>query len=167
MTFNKRIYVYLVLFNCFCFAGNSAAFALDLNDVAKCSNYMNNFNHKYGRQLLNNGYTHNTVYDDNLYAASMNMQLAFMVTVAFKENWDLSSYESYMNRMKNSPMLKRVYRFDTKNVENMGVGDLRSKAFGAKCKIALDDYIGALKGQQNALQIFDQLAVYMEKMRGY
>jgi hypothetical protein len=165
----RSAYTPFCLFFLFCFylVKATSAHAINSNEVAKCSNYMNNFNHKYGQQLLNNGYTHNTVYNDKLYAASMNMQLAFMVTVAFKENWDLSSYDNYIYKMRNSPMLKRVYRYDQKDVENMRVGDLKAQAFGAKCKIALNEYIGALKGEDSALEIFDQLAIYMEKMRGF
>ena len=82
----RNLYVFLLSLN---------ANAWDKNTVAKCSAYMNNFNHKYGAQLLDNGYTHNTVMEDSLYVSSMKFQIGFMSKTAFNEKWDLSSYDSF------------------------------------------------------------------------
>ena len=70
--------------------------ATTLNSAAECSVYMNLFNQKYGLQLIDTGYTHNTVMEDDLYKRSASYQLMFIVAASLHENWNVQSYDNFI-----------------------------------------------------------------------
>ena len=81
----------LVFLTLVAFAGNNPAFSYSNNALAECSALNNNFNQKYGAQLLDSGETYNSILNDKLYFVSSSYQSMLMAKISYLENWNLSS----------------------------------------------------------------------------
>ena len=143
--------------------------ASTLNSAAECSVYMNLFNQKYGLQLIDKGYTHNTVMEDDLYKRSASYQLMFIVAASLHENWNVQSYDNFIDAFLDSEIMDIVgeYEKQHKELSVKPVSNLMTLAMSPDCRFALDDYILHPDVKIRLLDRFDIVAPYIEKLRGF
>ena len=93
--------------------------AYNNESLAKCGALNNNFNHKYGVQLLDRGETYNTVMNDKLYYASSAYQLLLMAKISHLGGWDISSYQNFLDEIESSKFYSRVWFYDSKAMQKI------------------------------------------------
>lgn len=143
--------------------------ATTLNSTAECSVYMNFFNQKYGLQLIDKGYTHNTVMEDDLYNRSASYQFMFIVAASLHENWNVKSYDNFIDAFLDSEIMDIVgeYEIQHAGLSVKPVSNLMTLAMSPDCRFALDDYILHPDVKSRLLDRFDIIAPYVEKLRGF
>ena len=165
----KTYFATIIFFSLFSISSAQATYknAWDINSLAKCSAYMNNLNHKYGMQLLDNGYTHQTVFDDELYLKTSIYQLYFMAATIIRDKWEIYSFEAFENEMERSKIFDRVHKYDTQKMQNMKISKLLSEAFSPFCREQFVQYFEYNKRPEKFKQILDKIGPYLERNRGF
>lgn len=162
----KHFFVKTVIF---CALSVTPLHATKLNNAAECSVYMNFFNQKYGLQLIDKGYTHNTIMEDDLYKRSASYQVMFIVAASLHENWNVQSYDNFLDAFLDSEIMDIVgeYEKQHKGLSVKPVSNLMTLATSPDCRFALDDYILHSDVKSRLLDRFDLVAPYIEKARGF
>jgi len=142
-------------------------FAYNNKTLAECSALNNNFNQKYGAQLLDNGETYNTVMKDKLYYMSSTYQMLIMSKVSYIENWDLKSYEKFRKEMDSSEFYSQIWSYDTKSMQKLSIGSLQIKISDNACYEKFQNFGRSPGKEDEILKRFDIIAVYAEKLRGF
>ena len=141
--------------------------AYNNESLAKCGALNNNFNHKYGVQLLDRGETYNTVMNDKLYYASSAYQLLLMAKISHLEGWDISSYQNFLDEIESSKFYSRVWFYDSKAMQKLSTGKLQLRMSEMMCFNKFQEF-GHSPGEENIiLKNFDTIAPYVEKLRGF
>lgn len=162
----KKIYTSLIVIINIFLSCNSV-FAYKNDTLAECSAFNNNFNQKYGAQLLDNGETHNTVMKDKLYYMSSTYQMLIMAKISYLENWNLSSYDEFKKEIETSEFYSQIWYYDNKSMQRLGIGSLKIKISDNGCYEKFQNFGRSPGKEDEILKRFDVLAVYVEKMRGF
>ena len=158
---------HFITFACLWLGSTMSANALDIHELAECSAHMNNFNHKYGSHLLDNGYTHNTVNNDKLYYSSGSFQIGVHVQTAINENWNLNSYQAYRKSIKDSRITNLIFKYDTTEIQKLELSEMRARAFSTRCVDLLRSFIGANTTRETFEETTKMIMPFLEKMRGF
>ena len=142
-------------------------FAYNNKTLAECSALNNNFNQKYGAQLLDNGETYNTVMKDKLYYMSSTYQMLIMSKVSYIENWNLKSYEEFRKEIDSSEFYSQMWSYDTKSMQGLSLGSLQIKISDNGCYEKFQKFGRSPGKEDEILKRFDVLSVYVEKLRGF
>ena len=147
--------------------GAHSAYAYTNDTLAKCSALNNNFNQKYGAQLLDNGYTHNTVLKDELYHASSVYQLMLMAKISHLESWNLSSYNRFLDEIESSEFYSKVWFYDNDAMQRLSLGELKIRMSEIACFNKFQGFARSPGEENIILKNFDKLTPYLQKMRGF
>lgn len=155
------ITIFLVLLGC------NDVFAQSTQTLAKCSALNNNFNHKYGAQLLDNGATYNTINEDKLYYKSSTYQMILMAKIAYLEKWNLSSYNNFIDEFDKSDFYSLVLDYDDISMQNLSVGKLQLQISQNACYDKFQKFVRSPGKEDKIMKIFDTIVPYLERARGF
>lgn len=147
--------------------GCNNVFAYSNETLARCSALNNNFNQKYGAQLLDNGATYNTVYEDKLYYKSSTYQMILMAKIAYLEKWNLSSYNKFLSDLDKSEFYERVWDYDDNAMQKLSVGKLQLQISKNACYDKFQKFAHSPGKEDVIMKIFDTIVPYLERARGF